>query len=96
MWDVWKRLGGIGKDRRGGGRAVEDTVSFSGGMSSCVFLFEEAAHGSQKLAGNHMLLTLGPIRRREEEARGGRRNRRSGGKGGKGGREGCFSKPSGR
>lgn len=62
VWDVWKRLGGIGKEREGG--AVEDTVSFSGGMSSCVFLFGEAAHGSQKLAGNHMLLTLGPIRRR--------------------------------
>lgn len=51
-------------------RAVEDTVSFSGGMSSCVFLFGEAAHGSQKLAGNHMLLTLGPIRRRREEDEG--------------------------
>lgn len=65
MWDVWKCPG----DWKGG-RVFEDTVSFSGGMSSCVFLFGEAAHGSQELAGNHMLLTLGPIRRRrrrEEE-----------------------------
>lgn len=54
------------REREGGGGAVEDTVSFSGGMSSCVFLFGEAAHGFQKLAGNHMLLTLRPIRRREK------------------------------
>lgn len=36
-------------------------------MFSCVFLFGEAAHGSQKLAGNHMLLTLGLIRRGEDK-----------------------------
>lgn len=97
--DVWKHPEGDWK--REGGKAVEDTVSFSGGMSSCVFLFGEAAHGSQKLAGNHMLLTLGPDKK--EEARGGRREERGGRRDkekkwgcGKGGREGCFSKPSGR
>lgn len=60
-----------------------------------MFLFGEAAHGSQKLAGNHMLLTLGPIRRREE-GRGGRIEEKKWDCGEKGGREGCFSKPSGR
>lgn len=70
MWDVWNRLRGIGKD---GGRAVEDSVSFSCGMSSCVFLFGEAARSSQKLAGNRMLRTLGPIRR---SIGGGRREER--------------------
>lgn len=38
-----------------------------------------AAHGSQKLAGNHMLLTLGPDKK--EEARGDRRERREEGGG---------------
>lgn len=71
-------------------RAVEDTVSFSGGMSSCVFLFGEAAHGFQNLAGNHMLLTLGPIRRRRvgEGGEGGCERWKKRGCGEKEGREG--------
>lgn len=50
-------------DRGVGGGTFEDTVSFSCEMFSCMFLFgEAAAHCSQKLAGNHMLLTLELIR----------------------------------
>lgn len=64
--DVWTLLWGMSKKKK----TVEDTVSFSGGMSSCMFLFGAAACGSQKLAGNHMPLILGLIRRRGEEKRG--------------------------
>lgn len=99
MWVVWKTLGweGLGKKGSERGAAVEDTVSFSGGMSSYVFLFGEAAHSSQKLAGNHILLTLGPIRRRRRRRREEGRKRRSGVvMGREGGKQGCFSKRLGR
>ncbi|KAK5873030.1 hypothetical protein PBY51_013676 [Eleginops maclovinus] len=75
-----------------GGRAVEDTVSFGGGMSSCVFLFGEAAHGSHEVGRKPHTVYTGPDKEEEEEEEeeegGGRRRRRSavvvGREGGKG------------
>ncbi|MEQ2157415.1 hypothetical protein GOODEAATRI_001622 [Goodea atripinnis] len=51
----------VGKNRqmREGRGTFEDAVSFGCGMFSCVFLFGEATHSPQKLAGKHMLLTAG-------------------------------------
>lgn len=56
QWGKKKKIG------RWGRGTFEDTVSFSSGMFSCVFLFEEATRCFQKLAGNRMLLTAGLIR----------------------------------
>lgn len=71
-------------------------------MSRCVFLFGEAAHGTQELAGNHtLLLTLGADK--EEGGVRGRARARAHARvcvgvdeGGEAERQGGFSKPSGR